>query len=123
MPRPRPHSRAHVRAHTTAPAQQQPGILGLPDPGPQLRPGLQLGHYLLLFLQQLEQLQRDGREKGTAAVLAWHRGHQTPRASTADLPQGRIWGVQTIPPFQSLGATKFPHLELPGGLQCLGPCW
>lgn len=79
MPGPRPHSHAHVRAHATATAQQQPGTPGMPDLGPQLRPRLQLGHYLLLFPLQLEQLRRDGREKGTAAVPARHRGCQTPR--------------------------------------------
>lgn len=106
MPRPRPHSRAHVRAHATAPAQQQPGMPDLLDPGPQLRPGLQLGHYLLLFPRQLEQLRRDGREKGTAAVPAQHRGHQTSRASPADLPQGRILGCSGHPLIPAFGSHK-----------------
>lgn len=44
MPGPRPHS-----VPTSVPTpQQEPGVPGTPGPGPQLRPRLQLGHYLLL---------------------------------------------------------------------------
>lgn len=83
--------------------------------------------------RQLEQLRRDGAEKGTAAVPARHRGHQTPQGpSPAGLPQ--LLGCSGHPPspFQLLEfqpESFFPFWSpkiswvLPGLFRSLGPRW
>lgn len=90
MPRPRPHTRAHIRAHIcthgTTTAGNSAGSGAAAAPWAWAR-ALFIVIPPPLTPRQLEQLQRDGGEKGTAAVPARRRGHQTPEGhSPAGLP-------------------------------------